>query len=137
MLTLVERKNLLNNIIQVAPREGTMIKWKEYFAGHPDEAKQLGYDSGGKSPEWNRNNVLARHLQGRVKGRSKKKWKAKLKPYKVKLNDIEPTPQPEQDLKAKLKVAEAHIVELRQELDDAKDIAYELLLQLKRAKGAL
>lgn len=137
MLTLEERKNLLNNIIQVAPREGIMIKWKEYFSGHPDEAKKLGYDSGGKSPEWNRNNVLARHLQGRVKGRSKKKWKAKLKPYKVKLNDIEPTPQPEQDLKAKLKVAEAQIVELRAELAEAESITFELLIQLKRAKGSL
>jgi predicted RNase H-like nuclease (RuvC/YqgF family) len=158
-----ERKALLRRIIPqlrivtdpvYGERKGG-LSWREYFRSHPEEAELLGYNKksskgdGRKSRIWNANNVVGRYLmktEGIKPGTDRSNGThAPLNAYKAEINTDEAAKQVATELqemqdeiksyKVELKNRLDIIDQLRTELDHAKQITFDLLLQLTEAKG--
>lgn len=68
-LDVEERKKLLLAAIGLKQFRGDgQIDWKGIFDAHPDWKAELGYGT----KEWNRNNMMARYLMGRLKHQREK-----------------------------------------------------------------
>jgi hypothetical protein len=141
-----ERKALLRQIIPDVPKHPAtgQLSWRAYFETHPDHATALGYDIVKSKPKiWAANLRMTQQKKLRTLTESKIKSNG-LAPYKVetpnivesdafvKLAELEAN---NRDLKAHIRKIESELVGLKAEMDEARTITFELLVQLKRAKG--
>ena len=146
-LSLQDRKAVIKEIINDVPLtsarrgKGAQRDFRTYFDGHPEQAALLGY---GTNPRlWARNLRLTEKIDPR-------KNKA-LVPYTVDTQAIaQDVAELEQKaevvrqvqleaevkhLKGQLKANEVILNQLRTEMDEARSITFELLIQLRRAKA--